>query len=606
MPPADGRDSLLTNQSLRSVKTAQAIILGKGSSGRQAARVAGMLDFFGVPWCDMTPQEFMAIAPVSGADGGFVLFADADAFQQLLTLCGGNVGQLLESPIRSAFVYSSEPPEVILGIMGRFLGNGEVSHCLGTRPNVMSVSSNFAQLCGLMTGVCLPMSNGVETSGFEFKPSSSRQVSELVSVGGVTTLCRLKRNGFDLWASSCPEILDISAELGARNFDIREHAAAAIPIVLFIKWAFPDTSWHASRLSACVVIDDPLLKPRYGFVDYRKLLLLMEKHHFSTNIAFIPWNWRRSDPRVVALFRENPDKFSLSIHGCDHIGGEFGISDRQRLIFKSEQAIDRMHQHESLTGIRHDRVMVFPQGIFSTTALDVLKRTGFIGAVNSEVLSTEGLRTSIRISDVWDVAVMAYASSPIFTRRYPSQGVENFAFDLLLGKPCIIVTHHDSFRKGYDELVALVDRINALSKNICWRNLGGLARRSCRERALCETEVDVQMYGTALEIENYSSIGKRFRVTKRETGGCNVQSVCSDFGQLNWTFNDDYMRFDVDVRSGERMNVAINFCAEPKGIQAVDTFGYRIKTGMRRYLSEARDNYVMRNPLLSRVLDFVR
>ena len=41
---------------------------------------------------------------------------------------------------------------------------------------------------------------------------------------------------------------------------------------------------------------------------------------------------------------------------------------------------------------------------------------------------------------------MTYGAFPIFTRRYAFHGVENFAFDLLLGKPCLIVAHHDSFK----------------------------------------------------------------------------------------------------------------------------------------------------------------
>jgi hypothetical protein len=43
-----------------------------------------------------------------------------------------------------------------------------------------------------------------------------------------------------------------------------------------------------------LVIDDPLLKPRYGFLKFLPFLRLMQRHDFATSIAFIPWNWRRS------------------------------------------------------------------------------------------------------------------------------------------------------------------------------------------------------------------------------------------------------------------------------------------------------------------------
>ena len=73
----------------------------------------------------------------------------------------------------------------------------------------------------------------------------------------------------------------------------------------------------------------------------------------------------------------------------------------------------------------------------------VLKRGDFIGTVNSEVISTDPQPRPITIADYWNVAVMNYSDFPIFTRRYPWAGVENFAFDILLGKPCLVVVHHN-------------------------------------------------------------------------------------------------------------------------------------------------------------------
>ncbi len=41
---------------------------------------------------------------------------------------------------------------------------------------------------------------------------------------------------------------------------------------------------------ACLIIDDPLLIPRYGKLNFAKLLREMNEHNFFTEIAFIPWN----------------------------------------------------------------------------------------------------------------------------------------------------------------------------------------------------------------------------------------------------------------------------------------------------------------------------
>ena len=94
-------------------------------------------------------------------------------------------------------------------------------------------------------------------------------------------------------------------------------------------------------------------------------------------------------PRSCPAVQRKPRDYSLSVHGCDHTRAEFGSSDRQRLYWKAQQALERMNRHESITGISHDPVMVFPQGIFSEAAMDVLKRTGLIASVNNDVISAD-------------------------------------------------------------------------------------------------------------------------------------------------------------------------------------------------------------------------
>ena len=61
------------------------------------------------------------------------------------------------------------------------------------------------------------------------------------------------------------------------------------------------------------------------------LLDEMKGHRFFTEIAFIPWNYRRSDLKTVRLFSENPDYYAICVHGCNHLGNEFGRDDYQDL-----------------------------------------------------------------------------------------------------------------------------------------------------------------------------------------------------------------------------------------------------------------------------------
>lgn len=330
-----------------------------------------------------------------------------------------------------------------------------------------------------MNGLRIPVGKTAAAAGL-VREGGAENASGTTLDGHSTVFFKADYQAVPVFLSTTSKIVDVDAEIGAGNFDIKDHFLSATPIVMFVKWAFADVCWKSQEVSACLVIDDPLLRPQYGFLNFQDLLNQMERHNFATNIAFIPWNWRRCDSKVVDMFKSHPERYSLSIHGCDHTGGEFGTEDVDVLAWKARQAIDRMSCHEVKTGIRHDRVMVFPQGVFSGSSLAVLKQTHFTAAVNTEVHSTDAHQPTIRISDVWDIAVMNYSSFPIFTRRYPSQGVENFAFDILLGKPCIVVIHHDSCRDQSAHLVEFVNRLSCSGK--VWARLLGAAAVNAKYR----------------------------------------------------------------------------------------------------------------------------
>ena len=83
---------------------------------------------------------------------------------------------------------------------------------------------------------------------------------------------KLEYNGVPVFFSTSKEIIDIDAELTSQNFDVRDHFLSAVPLVLYIKWAFRDACWNAPETNACLVIDDPVLKPTHGFVNFQELL----------------------------------------------------------------------------------------------------------------------------------------------------------------------------------------------------------------------------------------------------------------------------------------------------------------------------------------------
>src|SRR5207237_8376729 len=153
-------------------------------------------------------------------------------------------------------------------------------------------------------------------------------------------------------------------------------------------------------------------------------------------------------------------------------------------------------------GISNDRVLLFAQGIFSEAAMSALKHSGLIAAVNSDVISSDSQPRAVTISELWDIAVMGYSDFPIFTRRYPWEGIANFAFDALLGKPAIVLIHHDYCSDHCARLIDFIKGLNALKCPLTWSSLGEVVRRSCRQTEVSPDVVELVMYVTVMRNKN--------------------------------------------------------------------------------------------------------
>jgi hypothetical protein len=580
--------------------SAEAVMLTDLGLSSQDSNLVKLVRFFGVPFRALTTGEFLTCDSTGSGDSEKCgLLCSSETFLRLIEELDRNSEgiRLWQERVHSVFVYAGDSTEILQKLVRRLTGNnGAVTQEINACAQDLVVSDRLNDFCRVMAGLrIVAFKESVETILVLNTPKGN--AINIISVYNGATFAKLEYKGVPVFLSTSKEIVDIDAELTTRNFDVRDHFLYAVPVVLYIKWAFVGACWNAPEANACLVIDDPLLKPSYGCVNFEELGALMERHHFSTNIAFIPWNWRRSSPKVARLFKRRPEQYSLSIHGCDHTAAEFGNRDQARLCWKARKAVDRMSGHETRTGIHHDRIMVFPQGVFSEAAMDVLKRSNFTAAVNTEVVSTDPQARPIRISDVWDIALLRYGGFPIFTRRYPGQGIENFAFDILLGKPCIVVIHHDFCRDHYKHLVEFIERLNAIKCPIAWRSLGEVVRRSCRQRELSSGVVETEMYGTELRIENRSEQRKRFIVRRRESDSSAIKEIRAESGQIAWNFSEDRIDFETELDPGQSRTIEMRFHELNGNGRSEENLSYRVKTMARRYLSELRDNYIVKNKL---------
>ncbi len=571
----------------------KALLLVEPANSSTAGRLEKVLAVFGVAGRRLTVPEFLALASTPGDGTKFRLLAPASTFLKLAEALGKDSVTSLhwEKHIHSAFVFAENDPASFEKMARLITGDPQTTLTRINPGAELSVTGDLPEFCRSMSGVRVSIAGDGENV-LVFDEAKSGAVKIISAQSGVA-LARFELHKVPVFISTA-DVIDVAAPLPARVFDVRTHFLQATPVALYVKWAFADDCWQPPETCACLVIDDPLLKPRYGYLKYRRLLDLMERVNFSTNIAFIPWNCNRSSRKIVRLFQENPARLSLSVHGCDHTGGEFGSRNPGRLAWKSKQAMQRMARHQSRTGLSHDPVMVFPQGVFSEAAMAALKQARFIGVVNSEVISTDPQPRTITIADYWKVAVMNYSDFPIFTRRYPWAGVENFAFDILLGKPCIVVVHHNDCHDDCRHVTEFMERLNRLNAPLRWTNLAEVVRRSFRQREATPDVVEVEMFGHEIRLENTSNREKTYRCGKQESVPSAIRDILVGGQSISWTAGQNQITFEFKLGPGQNKAVTITTTEPSAAGFAGESLRYRLKAMVRRYLCEIRDNYMMR------------
>lgn len=579
-----------------------AILLGQQELSSSERNLGKILDFFGIASRKVLNSDQNALgAPPQGIGcGQYSILSSASRLAETLEQC--SVGQAELPPLltsaESMYIYGFDETEASKKLLRLLTGDPQANirhnHLAQSR---ISVTSNLPEVCGPMSGISV--SGLTLDSRLVFGVARNcKDCQSLIATSDGDVFLKTLRWGLPIFISVSGANLDIEAPVKGNFFDIKDYFCAAVPPVLYLQWAFRDVCWTSREINASLIVDDPLLKPRYGFLVYHDVMALMSQHRFSTTIAFIPWNWRKTNTAVADLFRQHPDQLSLAIHGCDHTSSEFGTSSMPMLNGKIQTARRRMEVHRQRTGVAYTPVMVFPQGVFSPESAQALKFNNFMAAVNTEVTPYGGLANTA-VSELWNIATMQYFAFPIFSRRYMTHGLENFAFDALLGKPCLIVAHHDAFRDQGRDLTAFLAGINGLKCSLYWRSLGDTLQRSFRSRDNGDGTTSVQMFSHAIIVENGTPAPHTFLIAKKECDPAGVKAVMHDQSPIDWTHDGGQLQFQVQVPPKAAAHVRVEYTDIFGDHLPADSLSYKAKTGLRRWLSEVRDDYVHRNDSLN-------
>jgi hypothetical protein len=235
-------------------------------------------------------------------------------------------------------------------------------------------------------------------------------------------------------------------------------------------------------LRAQFMFDDPNLHwPSYGHVDYREIAARAAKSNYHVSFATVPLdNWFTHQP-TAAIFRENPRRLSLLVHGNNHVHQEllrnYTVAER---VFLLRQSLQRIARLESAARVGVSRVMAAPHGACSEEMLAELPKCGFDGAT----ISHGSLRAHNR-SRSW-VKSLGYRPAELIRGcavlprwRLARTARNTILLAAYLQQPIILVGHHGDLKGGLELLDDLAGFINSLG-TVAWLDTAGLAQINYR------------------------------------------------------------------------------------------------------------------------------
>lgn len=565
--------------------TPPALLMEGRGREQLSTRMHGVLAVMGVDSAAASLDTMTSL----GRDCGARVLGSASSFLALFDAMESNDSLRLawREGVHSAFVCADGDTLALAGVVRRISDHDVVSTESVEGQDRWHVSNESPEICHALAGVRV---RSTTTPPCVVVGGERTRALGLVSRGDAFAFGSFEYLGVRVFVST-GGVIDTDAPLASQRFDVRTCFFDAAPIVLYVQWAFGARCWHPQVRGACLVIDDPPLWPRFGYVEFRSVLSLMSDMRTTASVAFVPWNCNRTDTSSVDLFASSEGRLSLSVHGCDHTNSEYGDDDAERLLGRSRQALERMDRLTARTGLAYDKVMVFPQGVFSDAALEAVKRAGFAAAVNTEVWSVGAQQRVVRVRDYWDMALVGSSGFPLFTRRHPTDGIENFAFDLVLGKPCLTVLHQGDFHGGGRQVSDFISKLTGLSTTLNWMSLGEIASRSVRQREHPTDGTEMEMYGRTARLTRAGDRPPRVRVRKREANPDQISEISVNNVRTSWTSSGGEIVFEAGLSSQET-SVSLVYRDHEGGTKMHPGLRSRASVAARRYLCDFRDNWI--------------
>lgn len=431
-----------------------------------------------------------------------------------------------------------------------------------------------------------------EVSGLILSSAGDTQIIMMLDVAPTFVCVSLGKARIFVWITNA--VFDVFRPLAA-EIEFEQAADQYIPAIIFLRFAFGAQCWHSSRPGAGIVIDDPLLTENYGFIKFPQLLESARRHKYHITLAFIPWNYWRSRAKEVQMFLKYSDCFSVCAHGCDHTNNEFRSTDYEWLLSRNFIAKRRMDRHHEKTGLASEPLMVCPQEQYSLEAMRAFSDSRqFVGLTCTACMPRNLSCPSICGADLLLPAQDSFFGFPIFKRHY-SGDMSVFAMALFLGKPAILVEHHEFFRHGPAGAEEFAQRLTELRPDLKWKSLAKTLTSTHARRQVSKDKQEVRFFTDTFHLEHELEQSTEFRLLRRLPETTHVERVRVDGKKVAFSREDGFLTFETHAQHPETVSVQVD-CRSVKSTKSYSPGAkYQASVALRRGLSEFRDNVIARN-----------
>ena len=244
--------------------------------------------------------------------------------------------------------------------------------------------------------------------------------------------------------------------------------------------------------------------------------------------------------------------------------------------------------------------MALPQERYSREAMRAFADSRQFMALVCTACQPRNLTTAqLTAADLLLPAQDSFYGFPVFKRHY-WRDMSVFAMSLFLGKPAILVEHHEFFRDGTNGVETFVRQLAELHPGLKWHSLMETVTRTHTRRRLCSDKWEVRFFTDTFQLEHEQKEMTNYRLIRRIPEATNVKHVHVDGREVPFSRQNGFLAFETRIEQTQTVLVQVDVAPVKPTNSYVPGLTYQASVAFRRGLCEFRDNIVCRSPVALR------